>query len=274
MRPALTYMGSKWRIASWVCSFFPRHTFYVEPFGGSAAVLLEKKPSPREVYNDLNGDVANFFRVLRDEDDAAELIRRLRLTPYSRAEYDSAWRKKESDGIERARALAVRSWFSFGARGATATRPPGFNRGRRSLRSDVAGQFSSWVDSLDAIAKRMRGVVVDCADALDVMQFWDSPDTLHYCDPPYNCDYAGDYVVDVGQETLLDKLKVLEGFVVLSGYDNELYRAQLAGWHVEACNAIAFMSKRAVECLWLSPRTWEALKKERNRVPMSLLCLS
>lgn len=115
--------------------------------------------------------------------------------------------------------------------------------------------------------------MVDCADALEVMQFWDSSDTLHYCDPPYNCDYAGGYAADVGQEALLDKLKALEGFVVLSGYDNELYRTQLAGWHVEACNAIAFMSKRAVECLWLSPRTWDALKKEKRREPLSLLSL-
>lgn len=182
-------------------------------------------------------------------------------------------RERERDGIERARALAVRSWFSFSARGATATRPPGFNRGQPSLRKDVASNFSSWVDSLDAIAGRMRGVVVDCADALEVMQFWDSPETLHYCDPPYNCAYAGSYAANVGQEALLDRLKALEGFVVLSGYDNELYRAELEGWHVEACSAIAFMSKRAVECLWLSPRTWDALKKERGRESLSLLSL-
>lgn len=104
MLTALIYPGGKVKISSWVISFFPRHKIYVEPFGGAAGVLLNKAPSPLEVYNDLNSDLVNFFRVLRDKEKAAELIRRLKLTPYAREEYCSFYPMPEGDDIERARA--------------------------------------------------------------------------------------------------------------------------------------------------------------------------
>lgn len=103
MLTAFIYPGGKVRLSSWVISHFPRHKIYVEPFGGAAGVLLNKTPSPLEVYNDLNSDLVNFFRVLRDKEKAAELIRRLRLTPYAREEYYSVYPMPKDDDIERAR---------------------------------------------------------------------------------------------------------------------------------------------------------------------------
>lgn len=126
MLTAFIYPGGKVRISSWVTSFFPRHRIYVEPFGGAAGVFLNKTPSPLEVYNDLNSDLVNFFRVLRDKEKAAELIRRLKLTPYSREEYYSFYPMPEGDDIERARALIVRAGMGIGIRMAVSESPSGF----------------------------------------------------------------------------------------------------------------------------------------------------
>ena len=85
-RPALRYYGGKWNLAPWIISHFPPHKNYVEPCGGAASVLLQKPRSPLETYNDLDGNVVNFFRVLRDKPE--ELIRQIELTPWSRDEFE------------------------------------------------------------------------------------------------------------------------------------------------------------------------------------------
>lgn len=101
--PALRYHGGKFRMAPWVVGHFPAHRCYVEPFGGAASVLLHKKPAYAEVYNDLDGDIVNFFRVLRDPEQAERLIAACVLTPYAREEFEQAYQHSD-DVIERPRA--------------------------------------------------------------------------------------------------------------------------------------------------------------------------
>ncbi len=95
--PALRYHGSKFRLAQWVMQFFPPHQRYTEAFGGAAGVLLQKPRSYAEIYNDLDGEIVNFFRVLRDPDQCAQLLHTLRqltgavvLSGYPHALYDDA----------------------------------------------------------------------------------------------------------------------------------------------------------------------------------------
>lgn len=90
-RPALRYHGGKFRLAPWLMQFFPPHGCYVEPFGGAAGVLLRKPRVYAEVYNDLDAEVVNFFRVLRDPVLRKDLIHACRLTPYARDEFDLAY---------------------------------------------------------------------------------------------------------------------------------------------------------------------------------------
>lgn len=89
VRPLLRYHGGKWRLAPWIISFFPDHRIYTEAYGGAASVLLRKKRSYAEVYNDLDGEIVNLFRVLRNPAQARELIRLVALTPFAREEFEA-----------------------------------------------------------------------------------------------------------------------------------------------------------------------------------------
>lgn len=263
MLTAFTYPGGKVRISSWVTSFFPRHRIYVEPFGGAAGVLLNKEPSPLEVYNDLNSNLVTFFRVLRDKEKAAELIRRLRLTPYAREEFTQAYMPPEGDDIERARALIVRAGMGIGPRGAISASPTGFAAETKKIRKN-AKAFVNRVEKMSEIAERFRSVVIEHRDALELIPRYDSPDTLWYLDPPYNCRYSFRYSATVDQEAMLGAFKKVSGYVVLSGYMSELYADELAGWHMETRANYTFANRKKEECLWLSPRTWDALQRERE----------
>src|SRR5687767_1982506 len=107
-RPALRYHGGKFRIADWVISHMPTHQKYVEPYGGAASVLIQKPRVPAEVYNDLDGDIVNFFRVLRDPFMRKRFIEACELTPYAREEFELAYEDTDNP-LERARRTAVRA---------------------------------------------------------------------------------------------------------------------------------------------------------------------
>ena len=263
MLTAFIYPGGKVRISSWVTSFFPGHKIYVEPFGGAAGVLLNKEPSPLEVYNDLNSDLVNFFRVLRDKEKAAELIRRLRLTPYAREEYYSFYPMPEGDDIERARALVCRTGMGIGISMAVSDSRSDFAGDNKKI-GKKAKVFVNRVENMWKIAERFRSVVIECRDALDLIPRYDSPDTLWYLDPPYNCGYSFKYRAGVDQKAMLGAFKNVSGYVVLSGYMSELYADELAGWHMETRTNQTFGHKDKEECLWLSPRTWDALQRKRD----------
>lgn len=121
-RPIFRYLGGKWKTASWIASHFPQHVIYIEPFGGGGSVLLRKKRVEAEVYNDLDSEIVNVFRILRDPASASRLRSLLRLTPYARTELDAAWEELPLDPVERARRLLVRNFMCIGSRGAAGKR--------------------------------------------------------------------------------------------------------------------------------------------------------
>ena len=116
-RPMLRYHGGKWRLAPWIISVFPEHRIYVEPYGGGASVLLRKARSYAEVYNDLDGEVVNVFRVVRDHGPC--LKEKLYYTPFSRDEFKRSYEETD-DPIERARRTIARSFMGFGSNAVTA----------------------------------------------------------------------------------------------------------------------------------------------------------
>ena len=119
-RPVLKYPGSKWRMADWIISLMPPHRSYLEPFFGSGAVFFKKPPSRIETINDLDGEIANLFRCVREKTE--ELARAVELTPYCREEYERAWswhrEGNRAEGVEAARLTLVRYWQTHGSSGA------------------------------------------------------------------------------------------------------------------------------------------------------------
>jgi DNA adenine methylase len=272
-RPALRYHGGKFRLAPWVLQFFPPHEIYTEAFGGAAGVLLRKPRAHGEVYNDLDGEVVNFFRVLRDPGQRAALEEQIRLTPYARDEFDIAWEPTD-DAIERARRTAIRAQMGFGSAGAV--------KGSTGLRTDLKRRFTTaqqdWASYPAAIAaagQRLSGVLIENRPAIEVLQQHDSPSTLHFVDPPYVLGTrvlrsSGAYrheLADEDHEDLLEVLLGLHGMVVVSGYDHPIYADALAEWqsHRTASRISAGRgTKLRTEIVWLNPACSAALQRSRG----------
>lgn len=257
-RPALRYHGGKWRIAEWIIEQFPPHVAYVEPFGGGGSVLLQKPPASVEVYNDIDGDVANFFRMLRTR--SQELIAAIELTPYSRMEHKLSKEPCE-DELERARRLYIRMWQSYGSGTAH------YSSGWRYQKTDARGSsvYDDWsqVDHLRLITQRLKAVFVECDPAVQVIKRYDAPGTLFYCDPPYvpssrseRWRYHG-YTHEMTEEdhrALAECLHHAKGKVIVSGYDSELYRELFAGWKTLSRDSRTLArGKTNKEFLWVSP---------------------
>lgn len=262
--PALRYHGGKFRLASWIISHFPEHNCYVEPYGGAASVLLQKQSATHEVYNDLDGYVVGFFRVLREQPEA--LIEAIRWTPYSRREFREAWDDKgEAGTLEAARRLFVRASQSFGNGIAQAAASVSwrFSKSAQSDRNrDGRSPVKTWnqIDHLYAIAERLKRVHIECDDAVSVMTRFDTPATLFYVDPPYvtstreraEADYAFE-MTDDDHVKLASALEALSGHIVLSGYDSELYSDLYSRWKKVVRATLTGHGSKRTECLWLSP---------------------
>ncbi|MEK9497115.1 DNA adenine methylase [Photorhabdus sp. P32] len=259
--PAIRYHGGKFRLASWVIKHFPQHTHYVEPFGGAASVLLRKERSYAEIYNDLDDDVVNFFRVIRDEDTRQQLIERMLLTPYSRTEFLCSYEPID-DVIEKARRLVVRATMGFGSAGATKG-TTGFRLDTKRSSATAQHLWARMPDNIAAVGQRFEGVLVENRDAILCMEDHDAVTTLHYIDPPYlpekrilTSKYYRHEMDNQQHENLLMAINKLQGMVVISGYDSDMYNDCLIGWRKETKQSAAAGKKGSVkrqECLWISP---------------------
>ena len=267
-RPVLRYHGGKYRISDWIISFFPEHSCYVEPFGGGASVLMNKPRVGTEIYNDLDGDVVNLFRVLRDRESAAELAHRLKFTAFSRQEFDESY-DVPNDSVDQARKLIVRSFLGHGSDSATRRSQGGF-RTKRSSGGDFtrspAMEFAEYPDVVMEFHRRLCGVVIENKNAVELIQQFDSDRTLIYVDPPYvlssrslikgSANSKNGYrheMTDDDHRLLAETLHSCKGAVVLSGYPTDLYDKNLySGWRRFSRKAVAEGGKSRVEVVWLN----------------------
>lgn len=279
-RPAVRWHGGKWLLAPWIIAHLPPHRIYTEAFGGGGSVLLRKARAYGEVYNDLDDEIVGLFRVLRDPVTAARLEQLLRLTPFARAEFREAYEPTD-DPIERARRLVIRSFMGFGsnahASAAKGHRSTGFRAQSTRSGTTPAHDWRNYPDAMAALTERLRGVVIECREAADVLLQHDGPETLHYVDPPYLWETrAGGNKYDLGwrmyrheltradHAALLELLRGLAGMVVLSGYPDPLYDDVLHDWRRVEREAMADGARKRTEVLWINPAAVEQLGAARH----------
>jgi len=259
---AFGWYGGKYSHLDWLLPLLPETQHYCEPFGGSAAVLMNRKPSPVETYNDIDGEVTNFFRVLREKKD--DLIYAIGMTPFSREEFHEAIKSngngKHLSDVERARRFFIRARQVRTGLAQTASLGRWANCLETS-RAGMAGAVSRWlgsVEGLEHIATRLLRVQIENDDAYAVIRRYDSKNTLFYCDPPYPHESRGDSkaygyeMSDEAHEKLAKVLRNVKGKVAISGYQCALMDRLYRGWHVHTAKtkkALSIKSDRT-ERLW------------------------
>lgn len=251
MKAVLKYPGAKNRLVDWILEYIPEHKVYLEPYAGSLAVLFNKKRSHIETVNDLDENVTNFFRVLRDNSE--ELRRRIELTPYSRIEYINAY-KEQDDEMERARLFAVKCWMGFGCGNLYQN---GFKSGQQTHSPNPAKAWAELPQTLDVAMERLKGVQIECLPAVELIGRYNTEDVFIYADPPYLHGTRKNYLYkhemsDSEHEELLEALLKHPGKVLLSGYDNEMYNDTLSGWNKVQRQARAECGLLRTEVLWMN----------------------
>jgi len=232
------WYGGKFSHLGWLLPLLPECHHYCEPFAGSAAVLLNRAPSPVETYNDIDGEVVNFFRELRDHSE--ELLRLIALTPFAREELYGALTSSPETATptERARRFFVRARQARTGLAQTVTLGRWANC-KNTSRAGMSGVVSRWlgsVDDLPEIASRLLRVQIENRPAIDVIRLYDDERTLFYCDPPYPHASRGDAkayafeMSDTDHEELAQALSACKGKVAISGYRCELMDSLYHEW--------------------------------------------
>lgn len=251
MKPILKYPGAKNRIAPWICEYIPTHSVYLEIYAGSLAVLFHKKRSHIETVNDLDGDIVNFFQVLRDR--SQELEQKINLTPFSREEYQRAYHFCD-DEVERARRFAVRCWMGFGNSYLYCN---GFKSGQQTNSPNPSKAWSVLSESLKMAAERLKGVQIENLPAIELIKRYNTEDVFIYADPPYLHGTRKKYLYryemdDLEHEELLKTLICHPGKILISGYDNDIYNDMLQGWTKVQKETIAEGGRHRTETLWMN----------------------
>lgn len=227
------------------------------PLGG-ASVLLQKSRSYAEVYNDVFQDIVNIFRVLRDPQKSIRLREVVELTPFARSEFESPIDR--SNDVEWARGVIFRSYAGFGSGATNEGHSTGFRACSNRSGTTPAHDWANWPSHIQSFTERLRGVVIENRNAVEVMIQHDSTETLHYIDPPYM--HATRYsskrrvynneMTDAQHADLLEACQSLKGNVIVSGYKTDMYTAMLKDWRCVEFKALADGAKKRTECLWMN----------------------
>lgn len=233
VRTPCVWVGGKIRLASWISQYLPTDCkIYVEPFGGSAAILLQRQPCKIEVYNDLDGALVTFMLCVKNHYD--ELCREIRELPYSRELFisDIDWFRCGCPGRLTDIQFSARWWYvnllSFGAR---------MQSFGTSVSNSRIQQYLGRIDDVYSAHKRLLSVLIEHDDFRTIIRRYDTSESLFYCDPPY-LGAEGVYdSVDLFTEQdhieLAEALNTAKGKVVVSYYPysliDELYPT--GKWH-------------------------------------------
>lgn len=248
MRSPIMLFGGKGNMTAKIVPMLPPHRIYVEPFGGGASVLLAKPPSSVEVYNDVDENLVGFFKTLADPVLFEAFYRRVAVLPYSRALYNecrATWRE-ETDPITRAA-----KWFVVARQSFSGMFGTSWSFAVTASHRGMTGACSRWLgclEALPAVHARLQRVQIECSDWRLILDTYDTPDTLFYCDPPYVAGTRrhGGYAHEMSDDNHRDfvaRLLTIKGQAVVSGYEHPIYAPLVeAGWEVvrfeTACHAV------------------------------------
>lgn len=251
MKSILKYPGAKNRLAPWICEYIPKHDVYVEPFAGSLAVFFNKQRSHIETVNDIDEEIVNFFRILRDRSD--ELERAIDFTPFSRSEYKAAY-EPSCDDLERARRFAVKCWMGFGCGNLYQN---GFKSGQQTNSPNPVKAWCELPEIMKLATERLKGVQIENLPALELIERYNTEDVFIYADPPYLHGTRKNYLYkyemqDAEHEELLKTLANHPGKVLISGYDNNMYNDMLSEWQKAYKVTRAEGGRARTEVLWMN----------------------
>lgn len=250
----LKWPGSKWSLASRIVSLMPKHNIYLEPFFGSGAVFFTKAPCNTEILNDLDSEVVNLFKCIRDYPE--ELANLIYFTPYSREEYKNSYERSGTD-IERARQFLIRSNM---ARAGMQYYTSGWRHAGPMLgatcKQRVVGEWNKLPSRILEVANRLKDAEIENTDAVELIKKYNHKDCLIYVDPPYLLSTRKQryYNVEMTDEEehrkLIEVLKNHSGPVMISGYDSKLYNNLLSDWTRHEFETQAEQGKKRTEIVW------------------------
>ena len=258
MKAVLKYPGSKWNIASQIVRLIPDHHSYLEPFFGSGAVFFNKIPSNIETINDLDSDITNLFRCIRE--DPEKISRLITTTPYSREEYDDTYKKvlesKNTDCFEKARKFLIRCWQGYGYR---------TNEFKVGWKNDVQGRERAYAlrkwyylpEIMESVAERLRMAQIENRPALEVIKRFDFENVFMYLDPPYVLETRSQKqyrheMTDADQEELLETILQSHAKIMISGYESDMYNKYLSGWRKMTFRSCAERGVPRKEVIWMN----------------------
>jgi DNA adenine methylase len=272
-------------LAPLLLTLFPDHAVYTEVYGGGGSVLMQKPRCYSEIYNDLDGEVVNVFRILQNRKRAARLEALLRMTPFARAEFQLSYKHTRSE-VERARRTIIRSFMGWGSDSISrlkashagfntrisSTMTTGFRWNANRSGTTAATDWRDYPGNIKSFTERLQGVTIENRDALLILKKMDREDCLHYVDPPYpiSVRQTGNgtalehryrwEMTDADHKKLSEVLHSLKGMVIISSYAGPLYHKLYRGWKKvqwsggQYCNQTAAIngSRQRTECVWLN----------------------
>ena len=253
MKTLLKYPGAKNRLAPGIVSHIPQHKVYCEPFLGSGAVFMNKEPAYNEILNDLDDDIYNFFKVVREQSE--ELSRLIDTTPYSRIEYSNAFNDESISQLERARRFAVKCWQGFGCGNTYKT---GYRRGIGDTSPNPAKAWAKLPEAIQFAAERLKNAQIEHVDALKLIKDMHGENTFIYIDPPYMKETRkkkNQYNHEMTDEQHMKLLKIAKESsckIMISAYENEIYNNTLVDWRKEYKSTTSECSRKRTEVIYMN----------------------